>query len=363
MITKLILENEHNIEKFNIDYYLENKLYSIAAALSALETTNEIQKHYFKTEASKDCYAENVMRLYALLQSLFVSIDSLYSLAYGLTKSKSFININKNPDLRDLKYIRNDVVGHPANRVYSSSTLAYCILDNKSIGKFEFSYHIYTGQGIERVRIDLNKIVNSYYIECNNLLNVLYNIANDNSRLSKIITLSSQIIDVYLMNGDYYKLLKELKTLYLNKYPDATAAQHRIIWRLEIIEDLKKYQSDDEDIMDLAQYAIGLELIRIYQLLSGKLHKISLSKRTPFLVSSFYRFLNKNRTLVQHINKINDIKNPLFKSSVDALLKVAVKKNISGPIRYLRLLEKLYMEKEDNLLYGFALPIKDYKKK
>ena len=126
---KLVLENEKLIENFDINYYLDNKNYPVASALSALETTNEIQKSYFKDSVSNFDLSDNVLRLYALLQGLFVSIDSLYALTYSLTKSKNFININVNEHLRELKYIRNDVVGHPANRVLDSDALAYCILE------------------------------------------------------------------------------------------------------------------------------------------------------------------------------------------------------------------------------------------
>ena len=73
---ELILDNEKIIEKFELDYYFNSKDYSVSSALSALETTNEIQKRYFVKEESNDI-GENLLNLYALLQSLFVSIDSL----------------------------------------------------------------------------------------------------------------------------------------------------------------------------------------------------------------------------------------------------------------------------------------------
>lgn len=148
MLKSLILENENKIETFDMSYYEAQRNHPVMAAISALETTNEIQKCYFDLEDSSLDF--NALKLYALLQSLFVSVDSLYALSISLTKSKNLININRNPVLRELKYIRNDVVGHPANRMFNSTTLAYCILDIESINKYEFSYNIFSGQGIER---------------------------------------------------------------------------------------------------------------------------------------------------------------------------------------------------------------------
>ncbi|MDE6407361.1 MAG: hypothetical protein K2K50_01990, partial [Anaeroplasmataceae bacterium] len=162
MLRDLILENEEKIEKFDLEYYKNQKNYPILAALCALETTNEIQKCYYNLEDNTSEF--NVLKLYALLQSLFVSVDSLYALSFSLTKSKSFININKNPILRELKYIRNDVVGHPANRMFNATTLAYCILDDSSVTKNSFSYNIFSGQGVENKNVDISKIIENYYI-------------------------------------------------------------------------------------------------------------------------------------------------------------------------------------------------------
>ena len=43
MLKELILKNEKIIEKFEVDYYINSKNYGVSSALSALETTNEIQ--------------------------------------------------------------------------------------------------------------------------------------------------------------------------------------------------------------------------------------------------------------------------------------------------------------------------------
>lgn len=77
---------------------------------------------------------EVILRLYGLLQALFVCIDSLYTLTFKITGTKNFININDNKALRELKYIRNDVVGHPTNRIVDDKT-EYAILNPDDIKK------------------------------------------------------------------------------------------------------------------------------------------------------------------------------------------------------------------------------------
>ena len=153
----LVKENRDRINKFDIDFFKKEKNYQILSALSALKTTNDIQASFLKEENNLD-KGDYALRLYALLQALFVSIDSLYAMAYGLTKSRSFININANPDLRLLKYIRNDVVGHPSNRIVSDD-IDFCVLDDSSITKEEFNYYIYSKEEIKKKTVKINDII------------------------------------------------------------------------------------------------------------------------------------------------------------------------------------------------------------
>lgn len=361
MLKDLILENEKRIETFDIANYLKRQDYPIASALSALEITNEIQKLYFEQEDASVSF--NVMKLYALLQSLFVSVDSLYALSYSITKSKSFININKNQSLRELKYIRNDVVGHPATRTLSSDTLAYCILDSKQVSKFTFLYHIYSGQGVEEKSVDLKELVSAYYRESNQFLEVLYQMAKEDLETEELIAIIRTALDLFEMNGDYFPKLIELKTAYQERYPNAASAQHRVLWRLEIIDQLLQFEHESTDVMDLAKHCIGLEMIKIYQLLTHQEYPASLQKRNPYFVTSFFRFLNKNKDLVDLTRYIYDLKNPLFMPSLMELLSAAREQNVKGPIAYLSLLETLYQQSADELLYALALPIKGYQQK
>ncbi|MDE5855830.1 MAG: hypothetical protein K2H06_02170, partial [Anaeroplasmataceae bacterium] len=347
MLTDLILENEEKIEQFDLEYYKYQKNYPIFAALSALETTNEIQKCYYNLEDAS--YEFNALKLYAFLQSLFVSVDSLYALSFSLTKSKSFININKNPVLRELKYIRNDVVGHPANRMYNSTTLAYCILDVNSVNKNGFSYDIYSGQGIEKKYVDISKIVESFYIESNAFLSELLEVAVDEKMKSKYAKLALEALDLFDMHGNYTESLNSLKKIYLKNFPNATSSQHRFLWRIELIEALEEYQTSDEEILDLKEYAIGLELIKIYQLFSGKEYTLSLARRKPVLVSAFYRFIKKNKESVSYVDKINDLKHPLILSSLNHLLELSIEKNVIAVTKYINFLKDLYEAKEDAL--------------
>ena len=195
---RLIDLNKQMVEKFDTEFYVKNSNFPILSALGALRITNDIRISFLKPEENlaKEDYA---LRLYALLQSLFVSIDSLYSLAYGITRSKSFININNNKDLRNLKYIRNDVVGHPSNRMLGNEDLAYCILDEDSITKESFSYFIFSKDSREEKVIDINSLLKSYYEESNDLLETLLELARDNINSTALEAKITSVLDGFYL--------------------------------------------------------------------------------------------------------------------------------------------------------------------
>lgn len=358
---EIIKENERKIDKFDVDFYLKNKNYSLVAALKALDTTNEIQKAYFKNteNLSKE---EHILRLYALLQGLFVSVDSLYSLALSLTKSKSYININSNASLRQLRYIRNDVVGHPSNRVLNSDVLAYCILDNDSITLESFSYKIYTpDEIIERV-VDINEILNAYYKEANSLLDELYSVAKTDLNKSKLEVYISNAIDNYILNRDYIASLNEFIDEYKKMYKTAKGEQHRALFRYELINKLNEFPSNEFE-KEIVDYCIGIELAKIYVLIKGANYSVTIRKTLPDGIAYFYRFMNKNKDQYYLLDYLLDSSNPLYLKSIVKLKDLAYKKGFKSASNYLDMIYKAYISDKLDIAYGLALPIKEYKRK
>lgn len=358
----LIKENERKIERFDLNFYLEQKNYAVASAISALETTNEIQKSYFKNDNNLE-QSDYIMRLYALLQGLFVSVDSLYALSLSLTKSKNFININNNKDLRQLKYIRNDVVGHPSNRVLNSDVLAYCILDNSSIKLDSFSYKIYSKDEVASKEVNVLEILSSYYKEANALLDELYKISASDKNRTRLESLIALTLDDYFLDREYLKTFGQFILEYKKLYPTSKKGQHRILWRYDLIEKLSSYNIQNEEEKATIHYCIGLELIKIYELVFKNKYKVETVKKTPLYISSFYRFLNKNKDLYGYLDYLSDSDHPLFLSSIKTLKAEAEKKRVVGAINYLDMILKAYDANSLDFVYALALPIKEYKKK
>ncbi len=143
------IELNKNIKEYKTKY--EETLSSMSkkykkieyfASIMALDLNKDIIGFFYNTIEKKYSTEELCIRTYGFLQAMFVSIDAIYSLSMSLTNSKNFVNINDNPTLRELKYIRNDVVGHPTNRIVARDVV-YCVLKPTDISKYSFKYHIY----------------------------------------------------------------------------------------------------------------------------------------------------------------------------------------------------------------------------
>lgn len=359
---KSIKKLEEQIERFNIDYYIQEKNYGVAAALSALDATNEIQKAYFASPIITD-RSESILRLYALLQGLFVSVDSLYSLAFEITKNKNFININQNEDLRTLKYIRNDVVGHPANRVLNKTDLSYCMLDTINISNDIFYYDIYTKDGIDRRAVNVRALVNSFYTVADNFFDEIYKIAEGEHNAKKIEKIAKKLISQFEMNDDYLDTLEALIVEYKKEYPSATKANHRVIWKYETIKELLEISPKNIYETDFINHCIGCEIIKIFEYITNGTYMPNIRKALPKYVSNTYRFLKKNRYLQTRINYLSDTAHPLFETALNQLLREAQRINNESVIEYFSLILEYYHANSLDVVYSFVKPLKDFEGK
>jgi len=196
------------------------------ASVSTLDLNKDIIGFFYDTIDKEYSEEEACLRLYGLLQALFVSIDAIYSLSISLTNSKNFININDNKTLRELKYIRNDVVGHPTNRIVARDVV-YCILDPKDITNYSFKYHIFNMDEEEIREVSFLRMLNDYYVESTKLLTILLNF----QEVHKTKLFSDDLhylITSYQGGNNINTLFRQFRTDYRKVYSVDSRAYKRI---------------------------------------------------------------------------------------------------------------------------------------
>ncbi len=319
--------------------------------------TNEAQKSFLITINKDFDLGEKSLRLYGLLQGLFVAIDSLYALAYALTKSKTFININQNQKLRELKYIRNDVVGHPSNRVFDEKILGYCIFKKEDISNDSFKYYIYVGKEIEEKVIKIEDLYENYYTESNRLLSNIYNICVNNKENTFFNDYVMRLYNTFYQTYTYKEELKKLEIEFKKVFNNNDIKVNRLAWRISLIHELEKYNNQTKDIEELKEYALAYEINKVCELSASKDINFEIKMPLPRLLKSVFKFLNKNIDSHQYIQNIHDYSHPLFKSSLEQLIFKSEQEKFIYASTYFHFLKEL----DNDLVYCFGILIKSYK--
>ncbi len=335
------------------------------ASINALELNNDIMAYFEKTKDGDALTGECLSRVYALLQTLFVSIDALYSLNMILTNKKNNININQNRQLRELKYIRNDVVGHPVNRVFDNDLVGYCILKKNDISKKSFKYYIYYDENIKKREVIISSLVDSYYDEANKFLARLIDYKEDNNDelLQKIKRAAIRLS----ADEEIKEEVLQLRSLYISKYPTRTKTDVRFMWRIENIMKLRSYIAQaDKEVKEILNYATGYQLTKLSELLlsedknSEKLI-VPNKVREPKGLAQIDKIVSSDKKLEEALENIHDMTHPLFNASLDKLM-AACSKDTPYALKYLTQIQKYKDAGESSVVYCLGIACKNHNK-
>lgn len=324
--------------------------------LSTYKTLNQVNEiieyHDITNETEKNAI---IIDIYGLLQSLFVGIDSLYSLTIGITNNKFDINVNQNKVLNELKHIRNDIVGHPTNRKYGSYGIAYSVIDNNNLEYNKFIYQTYLFIGnkykVEETKVDLKTLKNEYLKEKNIIINRLKNFTKT---VVPAINLDNEIM--VLLNETSHENLKIVRDKFSNNY--GTLENHRFIWRLDLIENALLWKETDSEINNLIDYMIKTQIIKLLEIsneMEGKKYRLPHVK-LPYLLKKMFKYFDKTPNLLEFIKDLHDKDSVYYKTDLDYLIS-EVKDNAS-----LKLLKYLKNQIDSEKIYLIGTTVKRYNK-
>lgn len=344
----------------------EKNYFPFMAALNALDINNEMIKYIAKTFDGDALPGEPIERLYAILQSLFVSIDALYTLNIVLTKNKNNININQNRQLRELKYIRNDVVGHPANRVYDGERAGCCILKKDLVTKKSFKYYIYFNGEIKAREVKIPELIMSYYEEANKFLNRISSYKDYD--INEIVAILKKIMRKLDSDLDIRDDIFDLRGLYLKNNVSSGKNDVRFIWRIELLFKLKNIETNnDKEIKDIIDYATGYQVVKLYEALTpfginNDKDGISNVKKKPKGIVQFEKMVEKNSTIETSSKFLHDMTHPLFSGSLNKCIAYAEECGFSSAKKYLELIKSYYEVKDSDIIYCLGINLKNCRK-
>lgn len=342
------------LTRFDKDKYRKYKNYQMLSILNTLDISSDIFISYLKDENNLT-KGDLELRLFALFQALFVSIDCLYDMAYNISSSKNFININSNPVLRELKYIRNDVVGHPTNRIINQR-FAYALLDSSSITKESFTYKSYYENTITEKNVNINEIIKSYINESTPLLLNLISLSNNKVSNKALENDLNLIASDFISNESINKSIEQFKNDYMLIYPDSTNSTHRVLYRMTVIEKLNELKLDDENLNELIRYSIFIEIIKINKLLK---FNVFVNNAKPKIIKALYKFLNKSKEARGLIAYLRDYDHPFFLKSLINNIKLSSGSPLAN--LYYKYVYELYSNNDFDILYGVLSIIRNYK--
>ena len=343
-----ILQNTNLIkETYSI---LNSSRIDVTASINVLINNNKAIAYYVETIKEKHTDGELLLRIYGLLQSLFVSIDALYTLSLAVTKSKNFISLNDNKELRELKYIRNDVIGHPTNRVVENH-IEYSIMKAEDIKEDILTYTIhYDGDETKR-RVELLSLINIFYEESSHFFNCLINFKKS------LVTaeLSDDLFEAYnifVEKEDVLVNLKAIKSRYLQKSDSG-----RTLNKINLLINLHKAYNRKPNY-DL-YFVICYHLRALYNIVSTEEGEETFKLKLPSIPRSLLaikRFLTKRHDLEELVYHLYDINHPLFYKSL-ARLTVELKNN-----DFMRMINYYVSQNNKGFVYAYSLLLREVAK-
>lgn len=329
-------------------------------AMSAFEMLENvdlmIHRYFAEPQTEKGAI---LLDVFGLMQGLFVAVDALYDLAIGLTSFKYHVNINKNKTLRQLKFIRNDIVGHPTHRTYENGGTGFSILRQKPLNKDEIVYDTYIYQkGKETVdtkTVAFKPLVEAYMDEKETILSDLYGYVHNKDGST---ALSESCFRLYeTLNMD---VLEEVRNKFIDTYSLSKDSKHRFLWRADLLKTLIAWHEDDETLNSFILYMAKVQAGKLYDIALKSANQFGheLYTKLPEALVDFYRFIRSHeRTAYPLLENVHDADHPLYQADVQALLSLDPHNGAEQLIRF------LLVQTDEQKAFLIGSTLREYRKK
>ena len=254
------------------------------------ESCDTLQNMHALIEGYRRCYQDvkyegsKALLLFGLLQGLFVAIDCLYTIGRATSLNKMMISINQNRTLRDIKHIRNDVVGHPSYRYYYDNVIGFCELELSNLQGDELVYEtsIYEHQEIKKTKyhIKMLEVIEQYYEESTDVLEqtmLFLTMKKDkiNLNVSEVV---ARLAEEWMQGYHNEARLNQIEDTLVEGLHLAKDSHHRVLWRIRLIRFLF-----NQAFNPYIDYLTILEMYKLYSLLFHFEKQIDATRKFRFV--------------------------------------------------------------------------------
>lgn len=321
--------------------------YKLAASVQALRQSTEINE-VFLAKKNETEQASVLIHIFGLLQNLFVSIDALYDMSKITTSQKYAVNVNMNKNLHELKYIRNDIVGHPTHRTYQTGGVGFSLmsLDQTTMKEIVYETHFFKNKRHQILKRTINtgELIKDYTKESAIIIKEVYTYLAKEKIEPEISKLAFQFYESLLLETFDEKLLKQIKTDYLEKNEIDIHSNNRLLWRIELLEMLNNWHETDAEKQAFIKYMKLDQAIRIYQMTSmiEEVEPKQVKNPPPNLLQSFFRFIKQDESLLKYVSTLKDYNHPYHDSDLEELISHA--SNNQSVVKLLNWMERQHNE-------------------
>jgi len=305
--------------------------------------------------------ADILLDVYGLFQTLFVGIDALYDLVIGTTQYKYHININQNQVLRELKYVRNDIVGHPTNRTYEAGTYGFSVIREEVLTREELVYDTYIVNKNNTThtfrKIIFKELIDAFIAEKTTILEGLINFIENKPIDANCIGLTYSLVNKAINHQYDLKDLEKIRQTYFSITKNKIDKHDRFIWRLDLLEIL--YVWHNNDFNDFIEYLRCQQAYKLYEIACdlNAVTPVKVFIGLPKVLAQFYRFLKKMPTAINYLDTMTDQDHPLFEINIKKIIK------LNPPKSVVKLLNWVLRFNDSRYVYIIGQALKAYKKK
>lgn len=284
--------------------------YKTISSIAILRQTPEIFKAFMNQECEDK--GSHLLSIYGLLQNMFVAIDALYDLCKMLMHYKFAINVNQNETLREIKYIRNDVIGHPTHRTYPEGGIGFSIINTTLTTKDEIYYdtHFFKKHTHKQSRKQVltKDIMDSFLKEAQPILKEVYNHIKTPIKDTGLSDLTYLFISLLINETFNIQLLTEIEASFKASKDITNSSQNRILWRIRLLKVLYNWKEQDAEVKEIIDYLMLSTAYKLYEMISliESVTPKKIELTIPSLMDQFKVFTTENKHVLTLTNHLHD---------------------------------------------------------